>query len=182
VRRIGADYDVVVNIQGDEPLVTPTALDRLVAAFDGRPDLSMATLAEPLNDVEDLFDPGAVKVVAAGDGRALYFSRSPIPYHRGGAVRLAADFRGALASRPRGLGGYKKHQGIYAYRRETLLRLTQMVPSPLELDEGLEQLRALEAGIGILVLESDFRSIAVDTPEDLARAAAHMTSREEMSR
>jgi 3-deoxy-manno-octulosonate cytidylyltransferase (CMP-KDO synthetase) len=182
VRRIGGDFDVVVNIQGDEPLVTPGALDRLVGAFDERPDLGMATLAEPLDDVDDLFDPGAVKVVTASDGKALYFSRAPIPYHRGVVTALRADFREALAARPGGLAGYRKHQGIYAYRPATLLAITLMTPSPLEIDEGLEQLRALQAGIGILVLESDFRSIAVDTPADLARAAARLTLRQEMNR
>ena len=182
VRRLGAGFDVVVNIQGDEPLVTPTALEALVAAFDGRPDLRMATLVEPLESTDDLFDPGAVKVVAAADGRALYFSRAPIPFHRGAATALRADFRPALASRPGGLAGYLKHQGIYAYRRETLLSLTQMPPSPLEIDEGLEQLRALQAGIDILVVPSDFRSIAVDTPADLERAAARTAVRQEMNR
>jgi 3-deoxy-manno-octulosonate cytidylyltransferase (CMP-KDO synthetase) len=173
VRRAGEAFDVVVNIQGDEPFVTGTTLDRLVAAFDGRPDLRMATTAEPLDDVEDLFDPGCVKVVTSDAGDALYFSRAPIPYHRG-TPPLAADFRGALKGRPQGLSGYLKHQGLYAYRPETLMRLTQLAPSPLELDEGLEQLRALQAGIGILVLPSDFRSIAVDTPADLERAQSKL--------
>ena len=182
VRRAGEDFDVAVNIQGDEPFVTPTALDRLVAAFDGRPDLQMATLAEPLDDADDLFDPGAVKVVSGSDGMALYFSRAPIPYHRGNATTLRADFREQLRTRPGGLTGYQKHQGIYAYRRSTLFSITSMTPSSLELDEGLEQLRALQSGIGILVLASDFRSIAVDTPEDLARAASRLSTRQEITR
>jgi 3-deoxy-manno-octulosonate cytidylyltransferase (CMP-KDO synthetase) len=182
VRRAGERFDVVVNIQGDEPFVTPTSLDRLVAAFDARPDLQMATLAEPLEDAEELFDPASVKVVAANDGRALYFSRAPIPYHRGRATALAADFRERLASRTGGLRGYLKHQGIYAYRPETLVALTNMAPSPLEVDEGLEQLRALQAGIGILVLASDFRSIAVDTPADLERAVVRLSTRQEITR
>lgn len=182
VRRAGARFDVVVNIQGDEPFVTPRTLDLLVAAFDDRPGLPMATTAEPFADADEIFEPGAVKVVVAADGRALYFSRSPIPFHRGAATRLTADFRPALASRPGGLRGYLKHQGLYAYRREALERLTALPPAPLELDEGLEQLRALQAGIDILVLESDFRSIAVDTPADLARAAARMTAAQETSR
>lgn len=182
VRRAGERFDVVVNIQGDEPFVTPTCLDRLVAAFDGRPDLAMATLAEPLDDPDELFDPGAVKVVAANDGKALYFSRAPIPYHRAAGRTLRADFREQLATRPGGLLGYLKHQGIYAYRPETLFVITNMAPSPLELDEGLEQLRALQAGIGILVLASDFRSIAVDTPADLERAALRLSSRQEITR
>ncbi|HEX4823699.1 MAG TPA: 3-deoxy-manno-octulosonate cytidylyltransferase [Candidatus Polarisedimenticolaceae bacterium] len=184
VERIGPDFDLVVNIQGDEPLVTATALDRLVGAFDDRPELGMATLAEPLPSADALFDPGTVKVVCAADGRALYFSRAPIPYHRGSSTVLEADFRSVLASRPGGIAGYWKHQGLYAYRRDVLLALTGMAPSPLEIDEGLEQLRALQAGITIRVLESDFRSIAVDTPDDLARAAAHLmsTTRQEMTR
>jgi len=182
VRKAGEEFDVVVNIQGDEPFVTPTCLDRLVAAFDRCPELAMATLAEPLEEVNDLFDPGAVKVVAGSDGTALYFSRAPIPYHRGSATKLEADFREQLARRPGGLKGYLKHQGIYAYRPGTLFALTAMVPSPLELDEGLEQLRALQAGIGILVLASDFRSIAVDTPADLQRAAARLSQSQEISR
>ena len=182
VLRAGQEFDVVVNIQGDEPFVTPTCLDQLVAAFDARPDLQMATLAEPLDDPDALFDPGAVKVVSRNDGMALYFSRAPIPYHRGPAVTLRADFKEQLRSRPAGLAGYRKHQGIYAYRGSTLFSITKMLPSPLELDEGLEQLRALQAGIGILVLPSDFRSIAVDTPADLARAALRLSSRQEITR
>ena len=182
VRRAGESFDVVVNIQGDEPFVTPTSLDRLVAAFDARPDLRMATLAEPLHDPGELFDPAAVKVVAAADGKALYFSRAPIPYHRGTATTLRADFREQLETRRGGLRGYLKHQGIYAYRPGTLVAITTMAPSPLELDEGLEQLRALQAGIGILVLASDFRSIAVDTPADLERAALRLSSRQEITR
>jgi 3-deoxy-manno-octulosonate cytidylyltransferase (CMP-KDO synthetase) len=163
-------FAVIVNVQGDEPFVTGTSLDLLVDAFEGERPPEMATLAEPLGSADELFDPNVVKVVTAMDGRALYFSRAPIPYHRGRGARLAADFRGPLAARPGGLVGYRKHQGIYAYRRETLLALTRLRPSPLERDEGLEQLRALEAGVAIRVLDSDFRSVAVDTPEDLVRA------------
>jgi 3-deoxy-manno-octulosonate cytidylyltransferase (CMP-KDO synthetase) len=182
VRRAKEPFDVVVNIQGDEPFVTPTCLDRLVAAFDDRPDLAMATLAEPFETADDVFDPGSVKVVLGNDGRALYFSRAPIPYHRGSGAILRADFREPLGKRRGGLTGYLKHQGIYAYRTETLFSITTMTPSPLELDEGLEQLRALQAGIGILVLPSDFQSIAVDTPADLARAASRLSSRQEITR
>jgi 3-deoxy-manno-octulosonate cytidylyltransferase (CMP-KDO synthetase) len=182
VRRAGEPFDVVLNIQGDEPFVTPTSLDRLVAAFEGRPDLAMATLAEPIDDADELFDPAAAKVVVDGDGAALYFSRSPIPFHRGSGTRLSPDFRAPLGSRPGGLAGYLKHQGIYAYRPATLDALSRMPPSPLEIDEGLEQLRAVQAGIRILVLDSDFRSIAVDTPDDLARAAARLSSRQEIAR
>lgn len=182
VLTAGEKFDVVVNIQGDEPFVTPSALDHLVASFDQRPELALATLAEPLPSEEDLFDPGTVKVVTSDDGSALYFSRSPIPYHRGNETSLRADFRAALSSRTGGLEGYLKHQGVYAYRLETLLALTKMPPSPLEVDEGLEQLRALQAGIPILVVPSDFRSIEVDTPADLARASQRLSSRQEITR
>jgi len=171
VRRLAPRYDVVLNIQADEPFLTPTSLDRLVAAFDDdarRP--ALATLVEPLDAADDLFDPNVVKVVARADGSALYFSRAPIPYHRGGATRLSADFRTALAARPGGLAGYRRHQGVYAYAREALFALAALPPSPLELDEGLEQLRALEAGLTIRIVDSDFRSLAVDTPADLERA------------
>ena len=174
-RRVGGEFAIVVNIQGDEPLISPTSLDRLIAAFDGREAVQMATLAETVETVEELFDPNVVKVVADDDGRALYFSRSPIPYHRGPAVDSTHDFRPALSGREGGLAGYRRHQGIYAYRHETLLALSRLAPSPLEADEALEQLRALQAGIHIVVVDSDFRSQAVDTPADLERVARILT-------
>lgn len=167
-------YDVILVIQCDEPLLTGTCLDRLIACFDAdAPDI--ATLSETLNDTEDLFNPNVVKVVTDDRGRALYFSRSPIPFHRGGETRLEADFRRALADRPDGLTGYRKHQGLYAYARHALLELTRMEPSSLERDEGLEQLRALQAGYAIHVIDSDFHSFSVDTPEDLKRVATLLT-------
>ena len=167
-------YEVILVIQCDEPLLTPTCLDRLIACFDAdAPD--MATLSEPLDDTEELFNPNVVKVVMDDHGRALYFSRSPLPFYRGGETRLKPDFRRALANRPGGWTGYRKHQGLYAYARRALLELTQMEPSSLERDEGLEQLRALQAGYAIRVIESDFRSFSVDTPEDLKRVATMLT-------
>jgi 3-deoxy-manno-octulosonate cytidylyltransferase (CMP-KDO synthetase) len=169
-RSAGASFDVVVNIQGDEPFVTPTSLDRLVSAFDEQPETEIATLAEPLERAEEVFDRNVVKVVTTLDGRALYFSRAPIPFY---AANGAGDDPVAdLESRPGGLSGYLKHQGIYAYRSGTLFALTAMPPSPLERDESLEQLRALQAGLHIRVLVSDFRSVGVDTPADLERAVA----------
>jgi 3-deoxy-manno-octulosonate cytidylyltransferase (CMP-KDO synthetase) len=166
--RLGPEYDVVVNVQGDEALVTGTSLDLLAEAMTADATLDMATLAEPMGTIEELLDPNVVKVVLDGQGCALYFSRSPIPYHRDPATP-AADLVQALARRPAALAGYLKHQGVYAYRREVLLALTRAEPSPLERDECLEQLRALQAGRRIRVLASDFRSLAVDTPADLAR-------------
>ncbi len=178
VEQLGEPYDVVVNIQGDEPFVSGTSLDRLVEAFEGGRAIEMATLAEPLLEGRDLFDPHVVKVVTARDGRALYFSRSAIPFHRGAGDMPRADFREALTSRQGGLRGYWKHQGIYAYTPAALFALRGMPPSPLERDEGLEQLRALQAGFTILVLESDWRSLAVDTPDDLLRAVARLARAE----
>jgi 3-deoxy-manno-octulosonate cytidylyltransferase (CMP-KDO synthetase) len=170
VRKAGETFDVVVNVQGDEPFVTPTSLDRLVSTFDDDPATEIATLAEPLVRADELFDPNVVKVVTALDGRALYFSRAPIPYPMG--TGATEDPAAALESRPGGLSGLLKHQGIYAYRTATLFALTAVPPSPLEQDESLEQLRALQAGLRIRVLVSDFRSVGVDTPADLERAVA----------
>jgi len=174
LRNRAEAFEVILVIQCDEPLLTPSCLDRLIGCFDAdAPDL--ATLSEPLDNVEDLFNPNVVKLVTNDRGRALYFSRSPLPYHRGAQTRLKADFRRVLAERPGGLAGYRKHQGLYAYSRRVLLELTQMEPSSLELDEGLEQLRALQAGYAIHVIDSDFRSFSVDTPEDLKHVAIMLT-------
>ncbi len=170
------DYSFVVNIQGDEPLLTPTSLERLVDALRSDSNPEMATLSEPIRDVEELFDPNTVKLVASRDGKALYFSRSPIPFHRGAVTRMNADFRAAITDRADGVEGYLKHQGLYGYSCSALMQLAQMDPSPLEKDEGLEQLRALEAGFTIRVVASDFRSHGVDTPEDLARVARMLIS------
>ncbi len=174
-RGLGPGFDPVMVIQADEPLLTPTCLDRLIAALETKAAPGLATLAEPIESADELFDPNVVKVVTTTTGRALYFSRAPIPYHRGHAASLEEDFRAALGEREHGLAGYLKHQGIYAYRRDVLLELTALSPSPLELDEGLEQLRALQAGHAIQVVESDFRSFAVDTPADLDRVSRMLT-------
>jgi 3-deoxy-manno-octulosonate cytidylyltransferase (CMP-KDO synthetase) len=176
VRSLDDGFAIVVNVQGDEPLLTPTSIDRLLEVFDDpSPVPEMATLAEPITSVDELFDANVVKVVTDSRGRALYFSRSPIPYHRGSGQRLPIDFPYRLAGRDRALTGYRKHQGIYAYTRQALLSFTHLEPSPLERDEGLEQLRALEAGFTIQVVDSDFRSQPVDTPADLERVAKFVT-------
>jgi len=149
----------VVNIQADEPLVAPAMVDLLVETLKGEPkEVGMATLCRPLRrlvDQKDLANPHVVKVVMDLKGYAIYFSRSAIPFHR-----IPSSFRS-----PR----YFKHLGFYAYRREFLLRLTAMEPTPLELSEGLEQLRALENGEKIRVVVSPFDTIGVDTYEDLER-------------
>ncbi|HEY8504645.1 MAG TPA: 3-deoxy-manno-octulosonate cytidylyltransferase [Gemmataceae bacterium] len=136
----GLNADVVVNLQGDEPLIDPADLDRLPELLDANPDAAMATLAVPVRSLEDYLSPHCVKVVCDDRGHALYFSRSPVP-----AVR---DGRPDLAARP---PLFLHHLGLYAYRREVLLRLAALPPSPLEQAEKLEQLRALSLGWKIQV-------------------------------
>ena len=149
------DVDVIVNVQGDEPMIPPEVIDRLAEAFNGDADLNMATM-KVVMDEEDYENPAAVKVVADQQGYALYFSRSLMPYPR---------------NKPEGFKVFK-HVGIYAYRRNFLLKYAALAPTPLEKAESLEQLRALENGYKIKVLESDFQGIGVDTPEDLAAVNA----------
>ncbi len=156
-REQGEDYDIVLNVQGDEPMISPASLDLLLCAFESEPAPEMATLCEALSGPHEFPDPNVVKVVTDDAGRALYFSRAPIPHPRNGETDLAVC---------------RKHQGIYAYRSEVLMNLARTAPSTLERVEGLEQLRALSAGYVIQVIESDFHSIGVDTPEDLERVAA----------
>ncbi len=144
-------HSLVVNIQGDEPLIDPAAIDAAVLALLEDDDALMGTLAKRIEDVSEIMNPNVVKVVMGRDGRALYFSRSPIPYDRGG---------GAV---------YFKHIGLYVYRREFLLEYPMLPVGPLEQVEKLEQLRALENGYKIRVAETEYESLGVDTPEDLAR-------------
>jgi 3-deoxy-manno-octulosonate cytidylyltransferase (CMP-KDO synthetase) len=151
--------EVIVNIQGDEPFVSPSGLEHLVQLFRN-PNVIMGTLAAPFPASEDVSDPNRVKVVVDRMGRALYFSRSPIPH-------------GAVAADAAGIGGGPAallHVGVYAYRRETLLELARLGPCPLERAERLEQLRALWNGIPIHVAVGDYGSLGIDTPEDLERA------------
>jgi len=155
--------DVVVNVQGDLPLLDPLMVERLVARLAADPTLPMATLATPIRDAAEWRSPHVVKVVVDADGRALYFSRAPIPHDRDG-VRRPGQVLGL------------RHIGMYGYRKDVLLRLAALPPSPLELVEKLEQLRALEHGIAIGVVEWTAAEplIEVDTPDDLERArAAH---------
>src|SRR5262249_49006905 len=136
----GLDHDIIVNLQGDEPLISPDSLDRLIALLEDDPAAGMATLAAPLRSREQYDSPNCVKVVCAGSGDALSFSRSPIPHVRGGQP----DFDARPAR-------FFQHIGIYAYRRQFLLRYPSLPSSPLEELEKLEQLRALEAGVRIRV-------------------------------
>jgi len=146
------DCDVVVNVQGDEPLVDPGAITELVSPFATDAGLQMTTLFRRINDPAELSNPNVVKVVVDRGGFALYFSRSPIPYVR--------DPRG-------GWPPLYRHIGLYAYRRSALLVLASLEPTPLERAESLEQLRALEHGIRIKAIETRYESFGVDTQEDL---------------
>ena len=163
--------DVFVNVQGDQPLIDPDALDGLVAAFDDDRDLEMATLYEPLRSVEDLLDPNVAKVVADRNGYALYFSRSPIPYRRHEG-EMSREFEAGFASSPTGLSGYWKHVGVYAFSRDFLQEFGKLERGPLESFEGLEQLRVLESGYRIRLVPSAGVSISVETPVDLERVEA----------
>ena len=146
------DMNLVINVQGDEPLIEPNVIDRLAAAFDDDEDLMMATVKARMYDEEDMRNPNNVKVVTDKDGYALYFSRSLMPYPR-------EDTDCPVY----------KHIGIYAYRRDFLLKYAKMPQTMLEKTESLEQLRALENGFRIKVIESDANFVGVDTAEDLSR-------------
>lgn len=159
------DAGVILNVQGDEPLVDPAALDALAAAMQADPGIEMGTLAVPLVDVEDMLAGAVVKVVLDARGDALYFSRSPIP-----CVRVQPWNARAAAAAAVGRGLARRHLGVYAYRRELLLRFAAWPPEPLEAAEGLEQLRALHHGVRIRVVDVEGDGgLAVDTPEDLER-------------
>jgi 3-deoxy-manno-octulosonate cytidylyltransferase (CMP-KDO synthetase) len=154
----GLDADIIVNLQGDEPLIDPDSLDLLTDLLRRDSGCDMATLAVPLRRVEQWRDPNCVKVVLDNAGRALYFSRSPIPFVRDGQP----DFNASPPS-------FLQHLGLYAYRREFLFRLASLPPGPLEKLEKLEQLRVLASGRPISVGVVDQASVGVDTYEDYER-------------
>jgi 3-deoxy-manno-octulosonate cytidylyltransferase (CMP-KDO synthetase) len=145
---------VVVNVQGDEPLLAPESIDEAIAALLEDPSNQMATLCRPIGEPSEFQDPNVVKVVRDRSGFALYFSRAPIPHVRSGGDGPAPAL---------------KHIGLYVYRRDFLLHLASLAPTPLETAESLEQLRALEHGFRIRVVESAHDSVGVDTPADLDR-------------
>ncbi|OFW14543.1 MAG: 3-deoxy-manno-octulosonate cytidylyltransferase [Acidobacteria bacterium RIFCSPLOWO2_02_FULL_67_21] len=159
VAEVAADLDcpLVVNVQGDEPLVEPDMIAEVVAALAGDPAVEMSTVCRRIAEPSEYTDPNVVKVVADRDGNALYFSRAPIPFERGGAAAPAY-----------------KHIGLYAYRRPFLLRLAALPQSPLEQAEALEQLRVLEHGFRIRTVVTQHDSIGVDTPQDLERVRRHL--------
>ena len=149
--------ELVVNIQGDEPLIDPGAIDAAVLPLLEEPAIPMGTLSKRIEDAREIADPNVVKVVTDTFGNAIYFSRSAIPYARDGVTVPCF-----------------KHIGLYVYRRDFLLRYPDMPVGPLERAERLEQLRAVENGFRIRVVETDYESLGVDTPEDLERVLALM--------
>jgi 3-deoxy-manno-octulosonate cytidylyltransferase (CMP-KDO synthetase) len=148
------EAEIYLNVQGDQPFIASADLDALVAPMRADPGLAMATLATPISDREEWYNPNKVKVVCDARGDAIYFSRSPIPFARDGGVPAIA----------------RRHIGVYGYRRDFLLRFAALEPGVLEQIEKLEQLRALERGYRIRVVASAAPSLEVDTPEDLVRA------------
>ena len=167
---------VIINVQGDEPLVQPEMVDQVAAFLAAHQAIPMASLMTPLQQAEELISPNVVKVVVDQDGCALYFSRSPIPYARDNSVgsRLQApgsrqaQLPPASSLQPRAY----KHIGLYGYQRHFLLQFPHLEPTPLEQMEQLEQLRALEHGYRIKLLQTRYDTIGVDTPEDLVRVEA----------
>jgi 3-deoxy-manno-octulosonate cytidylyltransferase (CMP-KDO synthetase) len=155
----GLDCDIVVNVQGDEPLLAPEMIGQALAPLRADPALQMSSLRARITDPHDYLDPNVVKVVVDAHDRALYFSRAPIPHGRG---HRAADVP------PHAW----RHIGLYAYRRVFLLQFAGLAPTALEQVERLEQLRALEHGVAIAVPETEHEAIGVDTPADLPRVEA----------
>lgn len=159
------DSDLVVNVQGDEPLIHPEMIDAVVLPMLKDRSLLMGTLKSRLTDEDEIANPSVVKVVVDRDDNALYFSRCPIPFIRNGSEKPASS-------------AHYRHVGMYVYEREFLLKFAAMEPTPLEKLEKLEQLRALENGYKIRVITTDFNSIGVDEPEDLERVINAMTRME----
>ena len=159
--------ELIVNIQGDEPLIDPYAIDAAILPLADDPSIQMGTLKKRIEDPREIGDPNVVKVVTDRSGNAIYFSRSTIPY-----VRDVHDVH----------PGHYKHVGLYVYRRDFLLHYSDMPVGPLERAERLEQLRALENGYPIRVVETDYESLGVDTPEDLERVSRLFEASLELSK
>lgn len=160
----GLDTDIIVNVQGDEPELEPAAIDTLVQLMEKNPQTGIGTLACPFAKNADPRDPNAVKVVVDRNGHALYFSRALVPFPRDASGKIIDASRWLL------------HLGIYAYRRDFLLKLAKLPPTPLEQTEKLEQLRVLEHGYPLVVGVVEKAAIGIDTPEDYASFVARFRS------
>jgi 3-deoxy-manno-octulosonate cytidylyltransferase (CMP-KDO synthetase) len=161
VAKRAKDFSLIINVQGDEPLVDPQLLNRIVSTLQRNRQIAIVTAAHPFENPADALSPHQVKIVIDGTGNALYFSRAPIPYPRSSGVATAA------VPPP-----FLRHQGIYGFRREALLQFVKWQPTPLERAESLEQLRALENGVRVHVLVTKHGSPGVDTPADAEAVAA----------
>src|SRR2546430_13334249 len=160
--------DIIVNVQGDEPLLDPATIDRAVQALIDDPTAQMSTTCEPIDDAVEVLNPSVVKVTIDEQGYANGFSRNPIPFPNE-AVRAYGSLEAALRQEPALLLSFRKHTGLYAYRRDFLLAFARWPQSANERKESLEQLRALDRGVNIKVVEAASPSIGVDTMEDLER-------------
>ena len=159
--------DIVVNLQGDEPMMPARVVNEVAAALHARPQIDIATAVAPIHTLAEFLDPSCVKALRAGDGSALYFSRAPVPWPRDSVA----------GGRPTQYAGAWRHVGIYAYRVRSLLQFAAWPPTPLEEAEKLEQLRALEHGMRIhLVILSEAPPAGVDTPQDLERVRAGLAT------
>jgi 3-deoxy-manno-octulosonate cytidylyltransferase (CMP-KDO synthetase) len=158
------DADIIVNVQGDEPLIVPEMINQAIQPFLDDPSLRMGTLRTRIRCLHDFLSPNVVKVVTDRHDNALYFSRSPLPFFRDKWKDLKDE---SFAS---GRLLCHKHVGLYVFRRDFLVEFAAMTPTFLEVSEKLEQLRAVENGVRIRVVETEFESIGVDTPDDLAKA------------
>lgn len=172
----GIDAAIIVNVQGDEPLIQPEVIDSAIAPFKSEPSINVTTMVTPLREGADFMDPNVVKVVIDHNGFALYFSRSPIPYPKELLGETDDDLlKGSklIAKMDKGrFQGYWQHIGLYAFRRDFLLKLTALPPSALEKQEGLEQLRILENGYKIKTVLCSTPSIGIDTLKDVERFKA----------
>lgn len=169
---------IVVNVQGDEPVISPATIDRTVTALRRDAAADIASTFEPIESLKELLNGNNVKVAVGDDGYAVYFSRSPIPWPREASLRYGGDPNKAINAEPELLSHFKKHTGLYVYRREYLLKFSELPRTSLEELEMLEQLRALETGAKIRMVEAAGRSIGVDTAEDLELVRAVIEAEE----
>jgi 3-deoxy-manno-octulosonate cytidylyltransferase (CMP-KDO synthetase) len=168
------DCDIVVNVQGDEPMMPPENIDLAVQALQNNPDVPVSTLMIAITEQDEMLNPNATKVVVDQTGRALYFSRAPIPFDRDGEVDSKKDSRGKAET---GMLGYK-HIGLYAYRKTFLLEFPKLRASRLEQAEKLEQLRILENGFSIKVVETNENSIGVDCEADRVKVEQYLNQQQ----
>jgi 3-deoxy-manno-octulosonate cytidylyltransferase (CMP-KDO synthetase) len=171
------DAEIIVNVQGDEPLIAPETIERAVSSLVANPTAGIVTTWEPIAEPGDVMNPDLVKIVVAASGRALYFSRAPVPWPRD-SVREHGTIENALLQEPSLLANFRKHTGLYVYRRDVLLQFTKWPQSMLERQESLEQLRALEHDVKIMAIEASTPSIGVDTQADLERVRKIVPSSE----